>query len=89
MPRVRMGLRKVSCQGPPQAYSEVLTGLCSSLELDTSSLVEFESDLVATQAVTEWGVVEVVERMRSDTVLLYERLDRLGEVVSMAGKGEM
>ena len=84
-------MRKVSCQGPPQAYSEVLTGLCSSLELDTSSLVEFESDLVATQAVTEWGVVEVVERMRSDSVLLYERLDvdRLGEVVSMAGKGDM
>ena len=83
-------MRKVSCQGPPQAYSEILTGLCSSLELDTSSsLVEFESDLVATQAVTKWGVVEVVERMRSDTVLLYENLDRLGEVVSMAGKGDM
>ena len=60
--------------------------MCSSLELDTSSLAKF--DLVATQAVTEWGVVELVERIRSDTVLLYERLDRLGELVSMAGKEE-
>ena len=34
------------------------------------------------------NVIGKVERMKSDTVLLYERLARLGEVVSLARKEE-
>ena len=69
--------------------------MCSSLELDTSSLVGMEtavSDLLlAKQAQGGPGVENVngkVERMKSDTVQLYERLARLGEVVSLARKEE-
>ena len=38
-----MGLEESLSQGPAQAYSEFLTWLCSSLELDTSSLVGIET----------------------------------------------
>jgi len=92
--RVGQGVEESLSQGPAQAYSEVLTGLCSSLDLDTSSLVGIEtavSDLVASQAESGPRVGKArgeVERMRSDTVLLYERLARLGEVVALAGKEE-
>ena len=94
--RVGQGVQESLSQGPAQAYSEVLPGLCSSLELDTNSMVGFEtavSDLVASQAESGPGVgpgkvKEEVERMRCDTMLLYERLARLGEVVTLAGKEE-
>ena len=51
----------------------------------------FVSDLVASQAESGPGVGKVkgeVERMRSDTVLLYERLATLREVVTLSGKEE-
>jgi len=92
--RVGQGVEENLSQGPAQAYCEVMSSLCSSLELDTSSLVGMEtavSDLLAKQAEGGPGVGKVkgeVERMRSDTVQLYERLARLGEVVSLAGKEE-
>eukprot|EP00092_Neocalanus_flemingeri_P014157 GFUD01015271.1.p1 GENE.GFUD01015271.1~~GFUD01015271.1.p1 ORF type:complete len:227 (+),score=96.26 GFUD01015271.1:291-971(+) len=91
---VGQGVEESISQGPAQAYSEVVAGLCSSLELDTSNTVGIEtavSDLLVRQAEKGPSVGKVkgeVERMRSDTVGLYERLARLGEVVEMASKDE-
>ena len=62
------------------------------MELDTSRMTGIEtamSDLVASQAESGPGVGKVkgvLEKMRSNTGLLYERLARLGEVVSLARK---
>lgn len=89
------GVEESLSQGPAQAYCEVMTALCSSMNLDTSNMVGIEtavSGLLARQAESGPAVGkvkwEVEERMKSNTVGLYERLARLGEVVEKAGKEE-
>jgi len=89
------GVEESLSQGPAQAYCEVMTALCSSLDLDSSNMVGIEtavSDLLSRQAESGPAVGklkgEVEERMKSNTVGLYERLARLGEVVERAGKEE-
>jgi len=91
---VGQGVEESLSQGPAQAYCEVLTNICSSLELDSSNIVGIEkavSDLLTRQA--ECGPVlgkvkDEVDRMRGDAVGLYEKLSRLGEVVEKAAKEE-
>ena len=92
--RVGHGVEASLSQGPAQAYCEVMSSICSSLNLDSSSMVGIESavaDLLVEQAESGPEVGKVkgeVERMRSDMVQLYERLARLGDFVNLAVKEE-
>jgi len=92
--RVGQGVDTSFSQGPAQAYCEVITSLCSSLNLDTSSTVGIETSVADLLKLQAEGGPEVgrvkgeVERIRSDIVQLYERLARLEEVVKMADKEE-
>jgi len=92
--RVGQGVEASLSQGPAQAYCEIISSLCSSLNLDSSSTVGIESavgDLLKIQAESGPEVGKVrgeVERMRSDMVQLYERLARLSDFVNLACKEE-
>jgi len=89
---VGQGVEEGLNQGPAQAYCEVLSGLCSSLDLDSSHSVGLESaisELLVKQAESGPEIAKTsreIEVRKSDTVVMYERLSKLDDIVKSVKK---
>jgi len=91
---VGQGVEDSLNQGPAQAYCDVLTTICSILDIDSSNLQGLENALTtllqnhAEQAL-ENGILESeVEQSKNDTLAKFEQLKKLEDILELVTKNE-